>query len=462
MGSRILLVDFGSTYTKIVAVDLDAEEVIGRSKSVTTVDQDIMHGLERAVEQLKADTGLLESAFDTRLACSSAAGGLRVVAVGLVRELTAEAASQAALGAGARVSKVFAYKLSAEEAQDIHGSIHDLVLLAGGTDGGDEEVILHNARVLAGYPSKVPVVVAGNKVVAHQVADILKSAGREVKVAANVMPSLGKINTIPARQSIRQLYMEKIVEAKGLDKAKKWANGTIMPTPAAVLHGARRLADGTHVEPGAGEVMVVDVGGATTDVHSIADGRPSRERAIFRGLPEPYAKRTVEGDLGLRVSADSLLTSVGEKNLRELIGGRYDLKAWVRRLHDEVGFVPQTPEERSLDLGLGKAAVREAVFRHVGSLREVPTPSGVFYLQKGKDLSHVNKVLGTGGIFAHSYSPRVILEEALFSEEDPMVLRPKNPRLFVDRSYILWAVGLLDELDGDKALRILRRYLVEV
>ncbi|MEW6081730.1 MAG: methylaspartate mutase accessory protein GlmL [Bacillota bacterium] len=460
--ARILLVDFGSTYTKLVAVDLDDEIVLGQSKSVTTVEEDIMLGLRRAMERLTRETGLRESDFDTRLACSSAAGGLRVIAVGLVRELTAEAASQAALGAGARVCKVFAYKLSSAEAKEIDESAHDLILLAGGTDGGDEEVILHNARALSECESKTPVVVAGNKVVAQQVADVLKRSGREVRVASNVMPALGKIDTIPARQAIRRLYMERIVEAKGLDKAKMWADGTIMPTPAAVLHGAKRLADGTYDEPGAGEVMVVDVGGATTDVHSIADGRPSRERAIFRGLPEPYAKRTVEGDLGLRVSAESLLHTVGPKALTEMVGGKCDIGAWVRRLHDNVGFVPTTGEERAVDTGLGKAAVKQAVFRHVGRLKEISTPAGVFYLQKGKDLTHVNKVLGTGGIFAHSEEPRVILEEALYHDSDPLALRPKTPRLFVDRSYVLWAVGLLDEVDSDRALRILRRYLVEV
>ncbi|WP_333595436.1 glutamate mutase L, partial [Anaerospora hongkongensis] len=81
----VLLIDFGSTYTKITAVDVESETVLGTARGITTVTTDITQGLNEALEQLFLQTGKLE--FGRVLGCSSAAGGLKMVAVGLVPEL---------------------------------------------------------------------------------------------------------------------------------------------------------------------------------------------------------------------------------------------------------------------------------------------------------------------------------------------------------------------------------------
>lgn len=459
-----LLIDFGSTYTKLVVVDLAQETVVAQSKAITTAETDITIGLEEALRRLPDGLGEAAHTFPYKLACSSAAGGLRVVAIGLVPELTAEAARRAALGAGARVLSVYTHRLTPRELQEIVGLAPDMILLAGGTDGGDERIILHNARALASSTISAPVVVAGNKDVAEEVEAVLREGGKKVRVTENVMPRLGQINVRPARRAIRELFMEHIVLAKGFHAAQAFVGRILMPTPAAVMRAARLLAQGTDEEEGLGELMVVDVGGATTDVHSIAEGTPRNGTVIRRGLPEPYAKRTVEGDLGLRVSAASLLETVGKKRLQEQIGlkGNPDLEWLVQTLARDVGRVPRTPEEWAVDEGMARVAVGLSVERHVGRLQEVYLPTGHYFVQEGKDLTGIGHVIGTGGIFKYTQRGRKILSAALFDPTNPFLLKPRAPRLWIDRQYILWAMGLLGEIRPRVALHLMRRHLEEV
>ena len=162
-----LAIDFGSTYTKLTAIDLDNEVILATAKDITTVEDDIMIGFNKAFNKLKIEINKKinfdEISFVNKTACSSAAGGLKMVAIGLVPELTAEAAKKAALGAGARVIKTYAYELNSRELEEIKNTALDIILLAGGTDGGNKECIIHNAKMLAEFKVKIPVVVAGNK-----------------------------------------------------------------------------------------------------------------------------------------------------------------------------------------------------------------------------------------------------------------------------------------------------------
>jgi len=272
------------------------------------------------------------------------------------------------------------------------------------------------------------------------------------------------LNVHPARRAIRELFTERIVEAKGFKAAQAYVERILMPTPAAVMRAARLLAQGTDEEQGLGELMVVDVGGATTDVHSIAAGEPQSRTVIQRGLPEPYAKRTVEGDLGLRVSAASLLEAVGQKRLQQQIGleGNLDLDEVTQALAENVGQVPRNAEERAIDEGMAQAAVELGVARHVGTLREIYLPTGHCFAQEGKDLTGIGHLIGTGGVFSHTTRLWEILAAALFDPTNPFLLRPRAPRLWVDRRYILWAMGLLAEVSPQAALHIMREHLEEV
>ncbi|MEG6614953.1 methylaspartate mutase accessory protein GlmL [Peptococcaceae bacterium 1198_IL3148] len=455
-----LLLDFGSTYTKVTIVDLVAEEVVATARGRTTVESNIMDGLDRAMTEIHKQLGTAELNFKYKLGCSSAAGGLRIAAIGLVKDLTVEAAKQAALGAGARVLGVYAHELAIKEINEIELVKPDIVLLAGGTDGGNKEVLLHNASMLAESIIESTVIVAGNKSVADKVEQILTQAGKKVLVTENVLPQLDKLNVLPARNLIRQVFLDTIIEAKGLKKAEAFIERILMPTPAAVLNAAQLLATGYGNEKGLGELIVVDIGGATTDVHSLANGLPTKSGVNFRGLPQPFGKRTVEGDLGMRVSSLSLFESLPPGSLERYTQTSAEkVKQYIDDLQQDYSLLPRDEEEKRIETAMAAYCAGLAVERHAGVLEVVWTPFGASYVQTGKDLTEVPYVIGTGGVIANHPNPSDILKTVLFQEENPTILKPKQPEFLIDSQYLLASMGLLAEVEPEKTLRIMKKYI---
>jgi uncharacterized protein (TIGR01319 family) len=210
---------------------------------------------------------------------------------------------------------------------------------------------------------------------------------------------------------------------------------------------------------GLGSVLVVDPGGATTDVHSVASGEPAAG-VVPQGLPEPRVKRTVEGDLGMRHSAAAVVEAAGISSIASDSGlAEVEIKALLENLKPE--DLPRTEKERSLDRALARAAIGIAVERHCGTLRTVYTPTGPVTAQSGKDLRGVAAVVGTGGVLAASPAPRAILERALADPAKPLVLKPVSPRLLIDREYVLYACGLLQSVDAHAALDLALKHLTE-
>ncbi len=451
----ILLIDFGSTYTKVTAIDLDAAQLLGTAAAFTTVSTDIMEGLEQALAQLERQTGPLP--FSARYACSSAAGGLRMVASGLVPELTAEAARQASLGAGAKVLKVFSFQLTEEDAEEIQSLNPDIFLLVGGTDGGNSDCILHNAEVLASVAGDFPIVIAGNRSAARQCQRIL--SGREVHVCENVMPRFGVLNIAPAQQEIREVFLRRIIQAKGLSKANSLISGILMPTPSAVMQAIELLACGREGEAGIGELLAVDVGGATTDVYSVSDGTPSHANTVCKGLPEPFVKRTVEGDIGMRYSIQGIVEAAGLRRASQLSGISEDrARELVAYLRCHTDVTPDgDPELEALDRALAGLAIETAVGRHAGTIEETYTLMGLTYVQAGKDLTAVQNLVVTGGSLIHTRQTAEIASYALYNPKFPMSLRPKHAQVLVDRNYILSAMGLLAANHPICALRIMKK-----
>jgi len=235
----------------------------------------------------------------------------------------------------------------------------------------------------------------------------------------------------------------------------------------AVLRAAKLLAEGVKNCDGAlglGDLVVVDVGGATTDVHSIGEGKATQSSVVTKGLPEPHEKRTVEGDLGIRYNASHILETVGSQSVLSNSGLPHgsDVKARVAELVTHIDSVPQCAEDNALDIGLARCAVDQAITRHAGRLEVMYTLSGPVYVQFGKDLTTVQTLIGTGGIFSYGREPRRVLEAALFNELESFSLRPKAPRLYIDHQYILFAIGLLSEVVPEKALRVAIKNLKSV
>ena len=455
-----LLIDFGSTFTKLRAVDLEAAEIIGSGQGPSTVSTDVTEGLNAALKDMESRIGAVPD-FKHRLACSSAAGGLGMVTVGLVRELTAEAAKQAALGAGAKLPGAFSYGLTQADINAVQALDPDIVLLAGGTDGGNADVIVENARKLAASKVACPVIAAGNRDADDPVRKIFEDAGKPVTVTENVMPEFGELNVEPARAAIRQVFIDRIVHAKGIDRAAEMFDAVLMPTPAAVLDAARLLSEGVSGQPGLGPLLVVDIGGATTDVHSVASGEPTGEGVIAHGLPEPHLKRTVEGDLGMRLNAHAIAEAAGLETLAEDAGLT---PARAREILDAVaGDVERLPggdardddggdDEARFDRALAAAALKIAVTRHAGVLNIVQTVTGPVSVQTGKDLGSIENLIGTGGGLAHGQGAAGILAAGLADPARPQSLMPKDPALLLDSDYILYAVGLLAAVEPEAAL----------
>lgn len=458
--NNVLLIDFGSTYTKITAVDIEQEQVLGTARGITTVETDIMDGLNQALSVLFTKTGKLE--FSKVLGCSSAAGGLKMIAIGLVPEMTAEAAKRAALGAGAKVLKVFSHELSEYEVEEIAELKPDIILLAGGTDGGNQKVIVHNAKMLAGLGLDVPVVVAGNKSVAPTIVKILAATHSEVRPTENVMPKLDELNIEPARIVIRDIFLKRIIEAKGLTSANKMVDKMVMPTPAAVLTAAELLSQGGGGEKGLGDLMVVDIGGATTDVYSIAKGDPTVGGVSLKGLAEPFGKRTVEGDLGMRYSAGALLKAAGADMIASYAAvSPEEASAYVAKVEADIDYLPQNKIEAQIEIAMGKACVRLSADRHVGHLDVYYTPFGLSHVQVGKDLTKVASVIGTGGVIVNNPEPEEILKGILFDEANPQVLKPQQSEFLIDYDYIMSAMGLLGEEYPAVAVRMMKKYIIK-
>ncbi|HVN98012.1 MAG TPA: methylaspartate mutase accessory protein GlmL [Syntrophorhabdaceae bacterium] len=454
MGDIRVLIDIGSTFTKAVAVDLAQETVICTARTPTTAKNDVTIGVRETLKRIEVSTGPLTPDCEI-VACSSAAGGLRMVAIGLMPELSSEAAKRAALGAGAKIVGHFCHHITRKELEQIEHISPDIILLAGGTDGGNDTAIVHNASMLSQSKVKAPVVVAGNKCAYDTIEDLLKDASKTAVFVENVMPEIGKLEVEACREAIRAIFMENIIKAKGLDTARELIGDIIMPTPAAVLRAATLLADGVDGEDGIGELIVIDVGGATTDVYSIARGNPSSSMVLLRGLPEPYAKRTVEGDLGVRHNIDVLRELCVRKGI---VIDEHIFSAF----HAEPSRIPASEQEFALDQALSRAAVETSFERHTGKVEVMYGPHGEMAVQTGKDLTTVNKVIGTGGPLVCSLNPRELLDSVVGGPAKSNMLKPKAADFFIDKDYVMFAMGLLARSEPKKALRILKKTLSPV
>jgi uncharacterized protein (TIGR01319 family) len=456
-----LLVDFGSTFTKLTAVDLDKEDIIETAKAVTTVETNIIEGYDKALARLHQKIGQ-EIKFDKIIACSSAAGGLKMAAIGLVEDLTTEAAKRVCLGAGAKVELVLSHNINNAEVQSILDKKIDIVLLAGGANGGNKECVIHNAMQLARSNVTAPIVFAGNKDAIDEITEILSKAKKDFHICENVMPRLNILNIDSAKDKIKEIFVKNIIEAKGIKKIEKTIDQVILPTPNAVLMAAELLSKGFDDEIGLGDLMVVDLGGATTDVYSMAQGLPTQMNALFSGLEEPFAKRTVEGDLGMRYSALGVLQSMSTSEISHWENKGIDIIDEATKRHDDVEFISLTDFDYIVDDIIASKCVETALSRHVGTLKGVYTPMGIMYYQNGKDLTKTNYFIGTGGVVISSKDPVSILKHGIKMETKPMELRPNHPEFLLDQDYILSAMGLLS-IDYPKiALKIMKKRIIKL
>jgi len=445
----VALADFGSTYTKVRLVDPGEARLAGAGEAPTSIGTDLMVGYEEALDAALSSAGAGAAAIDHRLAVSSAGGGLRVAAVGLVADLTAAAARQAALNAGARVEAALSGALGEEELDRLQAARPEIVLFAGGTDGGQAELVLENARRLGERGVGGHAVVACNAEVAEEVAAILRAAGTEAVVAGNVMPQLGRLEVESAREAILRVFLDHVIGGKGLSASPEFERMVKLPTPEAVFEATRLLDD----------VVVLDVGGATTDVHSSRSAEVATPGIEDPLLPPPLALRTVEGDLGLRAGAEGVLAADGAWVEAEAGGEGAPIRQAVSMRSENPKWLPEDAGEEELEGLLAIACGTQALHRHCGTMLLARGEKGPPTLVRdGPDLREVALFLGTGGVFAHRDDGEAILRRVL-QRRAPRSLAPEQAAVRVDRTYVLAAAGLLATEDPAAARRLLRREL---
>jgi uncharacterized protein (TIGR01319 family) len=358
---RVLVVDFGSTFSKIGIFDTATEEFTLRY--VPTIVEDLRVSLADGLGvkeecERHGDWAPLTRAmgeFDIKLPCSSAKGGLKMVTVSMVKEESGFAADLAALTAGAKLIDSYEGALTEEQALAIYEEDQpEIILQAGGVDfGGDTETQLHNARLLARFSKAaayarygVPVIYAGNQDIAHgrgsEIERIYRAEGVDIRLTPNVMPEINTFRIEVVNEAIRELFQTIIIRGKGFDVVEEYMSAPFIPTPRAAFRGINLLAKGYGDEPGLGNIMALDIGGATTDFYSNVGDNPlynyegddplrKVKRTILKTPNTPLAYRRVEGKYGLAYDAENI------KELQRFRSGRMvrDLEAFLQREYPE-------------------------------------------------------------------------------------------------------------------------------
>lgn len=434
----VACLDIGSTWTKGVAFRVAGAEVslLGRASRPTTVSN-LAEGFVAVLQDcVPGDPLSMLRSGGLRLQYSSSAkGGLAVAAIGLVPEVTLEVSKIAAQSAGARLTQVFSYQLTRRDIAALEAAPPDILLFAGGTDGGNTRYVLENAAAIGRSAIDCDIVYAGNRSVAEEVAGLLN--GKRLRVVENLLPNFNEPNPDPARDALRAVFLDTIVRGKGLDQIMALTGSAPAPTPYVVLEYVRAIRE---YVPGWESFLLFDLGGATTDVYSAHQEAPEAG-TLLRGLPEPEIKRTVEGDLGMRVSAQAAARVGGaaQQAALERAGIHSEaLQHYADHLAAHPDFLPQTADDARHDQVLAGLCVGNACARHVGRCATVYTPDGEMQVQTGRDLRRVRKVIGSGGWLsrADGFSPAAWLADHALDKRGRLVLSPREFTWYRDQDYL--------------------------
>jgi uncharacterized protein (TIGR01319 family) len=469
----ILATDCGSTTTKAILIERGADgyRLVCRGEAPTTVEapfDDVTVGVLTATREVEDLTGrrlcrddgiILDGAngdgVDLYLSTSSAGGGLQMTVAGVVKGITAESAERAALGAGAIVMDVVAIddgRAEHERIEQIRRLRPDMILLAGGTDGGQSDNVVELAefilaadpkpRLGAGY--SLPVIYAGNKAIRDDITSILSKI-TDLRVVDNIRPTPETENLGPAREAIHELFLEHVMEhAPGYHKLKSWTSADILSTPNAVGLLVTQVAAARGLD-----VLAVDIGGATTDVFSVFSGEYTR---------------TVSANLGLSYSICNVLAAAGAANVLRWLPfamGEDALRNSLRNKMIRPTTIPQDMESLCVEQALAREALRLALEHHrslatslKGTRQETIVGRVLDEAVGGTlvDMMRVGLIIGSGGCLSHA--PRRA-EAAL------MLLDAFQPEGFtdlaVDSIFMMPHLGVLSTVLPEAAHEVFER-----
>ena len=447
MKTDVLVAEIGSTTTVVNAfqgINSPDPVFLGQGQAPTTVlEGDVRTGLNQAIADLKRHLNTEAFHYSEMLATSSAAGGLKMTVHGLVHDMTVRAAREAALGAGAILHNVTSGKMRRSDLKKLSEISPNIILIAGGVDYGEKETAVDNAEMIASLDLAIPVIYAGNVENQDEISEIFNNTRYRLYLTENVYPRIDQLNIEPTRRIIQDVFEEHIVHAPGMEQVRDLVNGPIIPTPGAVMAAAKLLKEYI------GDLLVFDVGGATTDLHSVTEGSEEINRILLS--PEPVAKRTVEGDLGVYVNRDNIVSLIGEDKLAKELNA--DIPALIRS-HPPI---PETDETIAFAERLTKEAVHRALSRHVGSVRHLYGPGGKTTVAEGKDLSGIRYVIGTGGALTRLPHGASILSGILGKQDQNKMLPGEDAQVFLDQDYIMASLGVLSRQYPEAAFRLMKK-----
>ena len=355
MKINVLVAEIGSTTTVVNAfngIGTPSPTFVGQGQAPTTVlEGDVTVGLKGAINSLKENLHADDITWDDMLATSSAAGGLKMTVHGLVYDMTVRAAKEAALGAGGIIKMVTSGRLRRTDLKKIQEINPNIILVAGGVDYGERETALDNMEMILSMGLKTPIIYAGNIENQEEVKEMCEEAGVQLYLVENVYPKIDMLVVEPTRKVIQDAFEEHIIHAPGMTKVRELVKGPIIPTPGAVMEAAKVLKEDL------GDLVIFDVGGATTDVHSVTQG--SEEINSILISPEPEAKRTVEGDLGVFVNVNHVVDKIGIEELKKEFPDADEILSSYKP-------IPETDREKEFVERLTREAVLTSLERHAG------------------------------------------------------------------------------------------------
>jgi uncharacterized protein (TIGR01319 family) len=440
----LLVAEIGSTTTVITAYQLMEKSVklIAQTESYTTIDKgDVTIGIEKALKNMEEKVNDKIS-WEKFLATSSAAGGLSMTVHGLVYDMTVRAAKEAALGAGAILKYITSGKLRETHLKHILKIKPKLILLSGGVDYGEEETVLYNAELLSNLPLDIPIIYAGNTAVKEEIEEIFKEKNKNIIITENVYPKIDHLNVEPARKIIQEVFSKHIIHAPGMEKIYDVVDEEVIPTPAAVMNTTELLNELY------GDVLTVDIGGATTDIDSVTDGSPEIQKILIS--PQPRSKRTVDGDMGIYINAHNVVEMIGKEQIKK------DFENYEEILKNLSPY-PQNDEQEKFATYLAKFCFVTSLKRHAGRIDYIFTPTGRKKVAQGKDLTAVKIIFGTGGILSRSKYKKEIFESLKqLKNSDDLLLPSKEVTFAYDKNYIFANIGVIANLDKEIAIKILQ------
>lgn len=446
----ILVAEIGSTTTVVNAFSIKNEiAFLGSGQSPTTVEVgDVNIGLNNAIEKLKSSLNTDSIEYDELIATSSAAGGLKMTVHGLAYDMTVRAAKEAALGAGANIHMITSGRLMRTDLKKIVETKPNIIMIAGGVDYGERETAIYNAELIAKLDLDVPIIYAGNIQNQEEIKLIFEDTKNKLYIVENVYPKIDQLNVEPSRKVIQDVFEEHITNAPGMEKVRDMVSGNIIPTPAGVMEATKVLSEILE------DVVTIDVGGATTDIHSVTEGNEEVSRQMIS--PEPYAKRTVEGDLGVYVNMRNVVELITERELCKRLDISEDELNILIENHKPI---PETDDEIRFVEELTKVACYTALERHAGQYIELFSTAGKKKVAQGKDLTAIKYIVGTGGALT-KLKNRVKILEGIYDLNNGLKLMPGNgAKIVIDNNYIMASLGVLSKKYKQESIELLKQSL---